>query len=36
MASNEVTIAEMLKQADYRCGIFGKWHLGDNYPIQTQ
>ena len=32
MASNEVTIAEMLKQADYQTGIFGKWHLGDNYP----
>lgn len=32
MASNEVTIAEMLKQADYKSGIFGKWHLGDNYP----
>jgi arylsulfatase A-like enzyme len=32
MASNELTIAEMLKQADYNSGIFGKWHLGDNYP----
>lgn len=32
MASNEVTIAEMLQQADYKTGIFGKWHLGDNYP----
>tara|TARA_B110000914_G_scaffold70449_1_gene61575 strand:- start:1587 stop:3290 length:1704 start_codon:yes stop_codon:yes gene_type:complete len=32
MSSNEVTIAEMLKQADYQNGIFGKWHLGDNYP----
>ncbi len=32
MASNEVTIAEMLKEADYQTGIFGKWHLGDNYP----
>ena len=32
MASNEVTIAEMLKQVDYKTGIFGKWHLGDNYP----
>ena len=36
MASNEVTIAEMLKQANYKTGIFGKWHLGDNYPRQTQ
>ncbi len=32
MASNEVTIAEMLKQANYTNGVFGKWHLGDNYP----
>lgn len=36
MASNEVTIAEMLKQANYQTGIFGKWHLGDNYPSRPQ
>ncbi|MBV5314613.1 MAG: arylsulfatase [Prolixibacteraceae bacterium] len=34
MASNEITIAEMLKQANYKTGLFGKWHLGDNYPCR--
>jgi arylsulfatase A-like enzyme len=29
---NETTVAEIFRDADYRTGIFGKWHLGDNYP----
>ena len=32
MASSEFTLAEMLKKVNYTTGIFGKWHLGDNYP----
>lgn len=35
MYSDETTIAEILRDAGYRTGIFGKWHLGDNYPLRA-
>jgi arylsulfatase/arylsulfatase A len=34
MRSEEVTIAEVLRSGGYKTALFGKWHLGDNYPMR--
>lgn len=33
---DEVTLAQVLAQNGYVNGMFGKWHLGDNYPFRPE
>lgn len=36
MHTDEYTVAEMFSDNGYKTGIFGKWHLGDNFPCRPQ
>jgi arylsulfatase A-like enzyme len=36
MATDELTVAEVFAANNYKTGFFGKWHLGDNYPLRPQ
>jgi arylsulfatase A-like enzyme len=34
LRADEATMADVFCDNGYRTGIFGKWHLGDNYPFR--
>jgi arylsulfatase A-like enzyme len=36
LRKDEVSLADVFRANGYRTGIFGKWHLGDNYPYRPQ
>ena len=34
LRKDEITLARVFRENGYRTGMFGKWHLGDNYPYR--
>ena len=36
LRQREVTIANVFEGNGYKTGLFGKWHLGDNYPYRPE
>ena len=36
LRENEVTLGQLLKDNGYATGMFGKWHMGDNYPYRPE
>jgi len=36
LGRDETTVADAFAAGGYRTAIFGKWHLGDNYPYRPQ
>ena len=36
MRPDVTTLPQMLAAAGYRTGLFGKWHLGDHYPLRPE
>ncbi len=36
LPEGEVTMGQVFQDAGYATGMFGKWHLGDNYPFRPE
>lgn len=36
LREDEVTLGQIFKDNGYATGMFGKWHLGDNYPYRPE